>query len=335
MLLPCRMFLVIMAVAFVDTAGAFSRPNFRLMEAPRKKTLFSRLFMGPRYGPNEDLVSQTSKDDSDTVDLEQQEWERAEAARVIRQKMEFESLIQNIMSTPDPQHVPSIMTKHMELLLNIRGYEGSKLIESILQEAESQGQEYVNKVIDAIEFILSFTEAFVNNASTLDDYNKRLLGKIIKTMSKADTSARDREELLDKLMDSEMENFTPGFLRHVEGECARIAAASSMTPESARLLEILRIIQARVLEELGKDMGEEAQVLGQLLGYDNTKERLAVLDAGLTVRGIDFAKNMVQLTEEALDGFTRVTGGADPDLVQRVSEIDARLRNFIQKQTAV
>jgi hypothetical protein len=30
-----------------------------------------------------------------------------------------------------------------------------------------------------------------------------------------------------------------------------------------------------------------------------------------------------------------VTGGADPDLVQRVSEIDARLRNFIQKQTAV
>ena len=133
------MLIILVVVASLDTANAFLRPHFRLA-APRKKALlFSRLFMGPRYGPNEDLVSQSSKDDSDTVDLEQQEWERAEAARVSRQKMEFESLIQTVLSTPNPQHVPSIMTKHMELLLNIRGYEGSKLIESILQDAELTG----------------------------------------------------------------------------------------------------------------------------------------------------------------------------------------------------
>jgi len=295
--------------------------------------------MGPRYGPNEDLMSQQESNVGDTdnnvIDIEQEEWERAEAARVNRQKIEFQSLIHDVMRTTVPQHVPSIMTKHMELLLNIRGYEGSKLIESILKEAEEKGQEYVNQVMDAIEFILSFTEAFVDNAQTLDDYNKKLLGKIIKTMSKTDTAARDREELLDSLMESEKENFTPGFLRHVEGECDRIAAAPTMTPESSRLLEILRIIQARVLEELGKDMGEEAVVLGQLLGYDDAKERLAVLDAGLTVRGLDFATGMMALTEEALDGFTRVAGGADPELVERVSEIDTRLRSFIQQQKAI
>lgn len=268
------------------------------------------------------------------MDVEQKEWERAEAERLERQQQELQSLVQAVMTTTNPQHVPSIMTKNMELLLNIRGYEGSQLIESVLKEAEAQGEAHANQVMDAIEFILSFTEAFVDNAQTLDDYNKKLLGKIIKTMSKADTAARDREELLDSLMESEKENFTPGFLRHVEGECDRIAAAPSMTPESARLLEILRIIQARVLEELGKDMGEEALVLGQLLGYDDAKERLAVLDAGLTVRGIGFAKGMVALTEEALEGFTQVAGGADPDLVERVTEIDARLRNFISQQKA-
>ena len=30
-------------------------------------------------------------------------------------------------------------------------------------------------------------------------------------------------------------------------------------------------------------------MLGQLLGYDSKAERLAVLDAGLTVRGVEFA----------------------------------------------
>ena len=55
------------------------------------------------------------------------------------------------------------------------------------------------------------------------------------------------------------------------------------------MLEILRVIQARILEELGKGIGEGAIVVGQLLGYDEKAERLAVLDAGLAVRGIDFA----------------------------------------------
>ena len=83
-----------------------------------------------------------------------------------------------------------------------------------------------------------------------------------------------------------------------------------------------------------QDIGEGALVLGQLLGYDDTKERLAVLDAGLTVRGPEFAYEMVALTEEALDGFQRVPGGADPELVERVSGIQARLRHFIDRETA-
>lgn len=80
-----------------------------------------------------------------------------------------------------------------------------------------------------------------------------------------------------------------------------------------------------------QDIGEEALVLGQLLGYDDARERQAVLDAGLTIRGLDFAKQMAALTEEALEGFRRVRCGADPDLVERVSQIDWRLREFIEQ----
>lgn len=72
-------------------------------------------------------------------------------------------------------------------------------------------------------------------------------------------------------------------------------------------------------------------MLGQLVGYDDKGERIAVLEAGLTVRGLEFAQEMSSLTMEALDGFKKVPGGVDPNLTERVQEIDDRINNFIFK----
>jgi hypothetical protein len=66
------------------------------------------------------------------------------------------------------------------------------------------------------------------------------------------------------------------------------------------------------------------------MGYDDKMERMAVLEAGLTVRGVDFAKELVALTGEALEGFQRVPGGVDPDLIQRIQQIDDRLQKYIE-----
>jgi hypothetical protein len=64
-------------------------------------------------------------------------------------------------------------------------------------------------------------------------------------VNKAVTVKR-REQALDELMAQERDRFTAAFLRHVEGQCTRIANALTMTPDSARLLESLQIIQGRV-----------------------------------------------------------------------------------------
>lgn len=280
----------------------------------------------------------TGSSSDDPSDYEQEEWETMDAARVARQKVEFRGLLQEVLSTKNPEHLPSLMTKHVELLLAMRGYEGVDLINSAIKEArEKGGKESEQATMDAIEFILSFAEEFVEQAQNIDDSNKKLLGKIIRTLTNRESgiTSLDQEEILDDFMIKEKENFTAGFLRHLEGECDRIAAAPIMTPESSRLLEIMRIIQARVLEELGKDLGEGALVLGQLLGYDDASERLAVLDAGLTIRGADFANEMIALTEEALDGFQKVPGGADPDLVDRVAGIQDRIKAFLKRETAM
>ncbi|KAL7426267.1 hypothetical protein ACHAXH_000656 [Discostella pseudostelligera] len=196
--------------------------------------------------------------------------------------------------------------------------------------------------------ILTFVESFVEQTKSMDDVYKQLLGKIFQSIAPGasdgsssgstpsqSTSSANMENQLDNLLSSEKAAFTPGFLRHVEGECFRIASLSTISPESVKMLQILRLIQTRVLEELGKDIGEGAIVLGQLLGYEDESERLAVLDAGLTVRGVEFANELAALTEEALEGFEQASAreNVDAELVDRVRVIDDRIRKFIGRWT--
>ena len=301
------------------------------------------------YGPSDDFI----------IDQEQEEWEKENDARVARQKVEFAQLLSEVVGCTNVDHLPGIMTRKIDLILNMQGFEGVAILKEAIEEAQQTGdEERIFAVESAVNLILTFAEEFVSNAASLDDGNKQLLGKIVKEItsgwesnSASSKSSEgkgfgnagggvkpksrpgiDDEARLDALFEREKENFTPGFLRHLEGECKRIASASRLTPESGKLLETLRMIQARVVEELGQELGEGAVVLGQLLGYDDRSERLAVLDAGLTVRGVPFAKELVELTEEALEGFERVPGGADPDLVRIVTEIDERIRQFIDKK---
>jgi hypothetical protein len=295
-----------------------------------RSMLVSRLSAAPRYGP----MAPNNPSGSDADPLENQS--SASLAATSQTKKEFNNLLFEVLKVSDAQHIPSILAKNMELLLNMSSSQlGAEIVDTILKEArEDSGDDAAERIEEVIDLVLSFTEEFVQQAADIEETNKQVLGKIIRAISDKDVSGRDREEALDELLAAERSNFTPGFLRHIEGECDRIAAAPKMTPESARLLEILHIIQTRALEEVGQDLGQAAQVLGQLIGYESKAERLAVLEAGLAVQGVDFAGEMVALTEEALEGFTRVGGsGADPELIQCVREIDERLRRFLENES--
>jgi hypothetical protein len=258
--------------------------------------------------------------------------EERDRLEMAQRKVDFRNLLETSMATTNPDHLPQIFARNLELILSLQGEEGALVVSELVEEAKEEGQEQFEQTVTLVDIILSFAEDFVQQASEMDGNNKKLLGKIIRAMTSKDIeTVRDREEYLDELMEQEKGYFTPGFLRHIDGECNRIANAPKMTPESARLMEIMRIIQARVLEELGKDMGEATLVLGQLMGYDDKNELLGVLDAGLTVRGLDFCQELKALTEEALDGFKRVNGGVDPELEERVALIHTRLRSFLDK----
>lgn len=132
----------------------------------------------------------------------------------------------------------------------------------------------MDQISEAINLILSFAETFVEETKSMDDVYKRLLRKIFQSIAPStansqttnsgsssasvnnavasSSSSTTMENQLDDLLSQEKEAFTPGFLRHVEGECERISSLKTLSPESAKMLQILRLIQTRVLEELGK-----------------------------------------------------------------------------------
>jgi len=338
------------------------RHSANTIQQPQKiaTTTTTTTQLSARYGPKEEMPDPTKEDDDFFANQDQ--WEAENKIRLDTQRIEFQNLLNQILTTtakdPSSTILPGLLSKNVDLFLNMRGFEGVQLMKEAMQDAEESGdEERVERVSLAVDAILNFMEEFVDQAKMMDSVNKELLGKIIRAMTGAkatkddddeedekeeedddDDGEKDQiqraEERLDQVLEHEKENFTPGFLRHIEGECTRIANAPKMTRESARLLQMMRVIQARVVEELGKDLGEGALVLGQLLGYDDKDERFAVLNAGLQVRGISFAKELSGLTKEALEGFSNIPGDAvDPTLVARVIEIDGWIDSFLTDKT--
>lgn len=308
---------VVISCLFAPPIESFCpRPTRDLSKTRGSHT--SRLFASPRYGP-------PIEDEDDKLTP------KAPAAEVASEKeSRFRQLIDKVLAVKNPDHVPSLLTKNVELILSLSNEDGVNIVESILQEAvHEQGEDAAESVANAIELILSFAETFVEEAVRIDQGNKQLLGDIMQRLSDKDLTASSREEALDEFLSTEKDRLTAGFLRHLDGECDRISGARVVTKESGRLLEMLRMIQVRVLEELGSDLGEVAKVLNQLVGFDSDQERLAVLDAGLSVQGPTYARQMLSLTEESLEGFKEMS--AEPGLVERVSAIDGRLRRYLEE----
>jgi hypothetical protein len=262
-----------MICVVISCVDAFLPHPLGLMKAVKAGTLRSSASMicSPlnmaRYGPTDDLPSLGADLGENFIDG-QEEWERENEARVARQQQEFGQLLEKVMATENLEFLPSLLTKNLELILSMEGYEGVSFLKDTIEKAKKSGDEdYAERVIGAADYILEFVQEFVDQTRSIDDGNKKMLGKIIRAVARKHeedeednsdidaidvTPGLDTEKVLDELLEQEKNNFTPGFLRHIEGECNRISGAPTLSRESGRLLETLRIIQARVVEELGK-----------------------------------------------------------------------------------
>ena len=186
-------------------------------------------------------------------------------------KSEFADLLRIILNGTIPEEeYPSLLAKNIGTILDVMSLDRGTQMEGMIQEIVSEdllgedgtaggnanpdAGDRLERISEAIDLVLSFAETFVEEAKSMDDVYKRLLGKIFTSIAPAaaNPQAVKTEDHLDDLLSHEKEAFTPGFLRHVEGECERLSSLKTLSPESTQMLQILRLIQTRVLEELGK-----------------------------------------------------------------------------------
>lgn len=227
----------------IHQSRAFSTCNERrpILLRPITKYQHTITLQAKHYGPPSEEVN---LDDIDDI------------------KSQFTSLLHNVMSSKE-EDIPSLLTTNIDTIL--KAMSERDLLEEIMEdEASTTSSTYhLEEVSDAVNTIITFVESFVEEASQMEKVYKKLLGRIFKLITPSKNNqieSEDNPELSIDLAESELDNvlaeekeaFTPGFLRHLEGECERIGNAKDVSPESTRMLQILRLIQTRVLEELGK-----------------------------------------------------------------------------------
>ena len=93
--------------------------------------------------------------------------------------------------------------------------------------------------------ILSFVETFFQEAQSMEDVYKKLMGKIFATITPSSNHDILKQQqqtsaagtltgggaALEELLSNNKEAFTPGFLRHIDGECHRIVSLPTISPE--------------------------------------------------------------------------------------------------------
>lgn len=226
-----------------------------------QRTISASPHFAKRYGPPESTPGQSNNPSQSTQD------ERGSV------KLQFTKLLNEVMSSPS-EEIPSLLTKNIDTILTTMQLD---LIEEVIQDdlnshppdkrVEGWREERLEELSEVVDLIVTFVESFVEEAKSMEDLYKKLLGRIFKIIAKKENNqlekdsdasvfsigtSADMEATLDQVLAEESEAFTPGFLRHLEGECSRIANLPTISPESSKMLQILRVIQARVLEELGK-----------------------------------------------------------------------------------
>eukprot|EP00588_Corethron_pennatum_P012936 CAMPEP_0194282518 /NCGR_PEP_ID=MMETSP0169-20130528/23299_1 /TAXON_ID=218684 /ORGANISM="Corethron pennatum, Strain L29A3" /LENGTH=355 /DNA_ID=CAMNT_0039027869 /DNA_START=76 /DNA_END=1143 /DNA_ORIENTATION=- len=320
---------------------AFVRPSTAV---PRRRPT-SPSVLAARYGPP------TDPDASFFGEGRQEAWEAQDAAQSQLRAESFTDLLNGVLGLLDAgteeevAAIPALVGQHVDVVLGMRGYEGVDMFDAVVENVRvREGDTAAATVEGAIGLIVDFAEEFTRQAKEMEETNRAVLGRIMRAMGAKEEGGKSRgsggkdgprpEDMLDEAIAYEKENFTPGFLRHLNGQIERINAASSITQEGIRMVETLGMILIRVVEEMGKNLGEGGIVLGQLVGYEKDEERMSVLRSGLQVRGISFAQELRTLTEEALDGFSagdeKGMDAVDPVLVERVRSIDRELESFIK-----
>ncbi|GMH50587.1 hypothetical protein TrRE_jg11399 [Triparma retinervis] len=211
------------------------------------------------------------------------------------------------------------ISERLTTLINMRGKKGAEVIQGYM-ESEKGGEDERELNGMLISYVIDFLELFVSSAADRSDANKALMSELVKIVTGrvkgvegayVEGDGKVTEEDVDKWMDENAKRFDGGFIRYLDSEVHRVTSSPNQSQPVIKTGSILKIVRVRVLEEVGKRMGEEIEVMNQVLGYDKDGIRERVVLAGLEARGRDMAERLKAVCEEVLEGEVKGEEGEE------------------------
>jgi hypothetical protein len=181
--------------------------------------------------------------------------------------------------------------------------------------------------------------AFAESKSAFDKGNQEVLGNLLRIIK------GESGKELDAYLAESMDALTPGFFQHLASEIARERASPQTTPAGAKLVNLLTLIQARCLEEVGTSLSPAAPVLSQLLQLEDGDLPGAIRD-GLGERSDweEFGGELLAGAGEAREAFAKIDGreGAgsgnpfggggrvDPEMGRKLEMVEKLVRETLE-----
>jgi len=204
-------------------------------------------------------------------------------------------------------------------LLSMRGPEGVEVMRSEIDRAGDDG----GLTAGLVSFVIDFLEEFVELSAAMEERNKHLLGEVVNFVRQNSSSVPETTAFMDGLA----ARFDASFLSHVDLQASRLLKAPAATVETAKMLDLVRVVKVLCVEAVGRTFGEAAEVMGQLAQYEDDGMRGQVLKAGMEARDEKWREEFWAGLEEAVEGLQgeATTRKGDEDRVELKRRLETML----------
>jgi hypothetical protein len=161
-------------------------------------------------------------------------------------------IMKRLLDVEDEHELPGIITPHVQFLLRS---DCSAFAAEL--EAEASNERALDTVRNAYDFLLSFLEEFVEQATAIQRRNQALLAELLAAAQQGVLQFEQKITALQEQLDMTL-------LMYLDSEADRLKAAGGK-----EALGVVAIIRARIAAEIEKTMGEEISTLNRLLGFDD------------------------------------------------------------------
>lgn len=121
-------------------------------------------------------------------------------------------------------------------------------------------------------------------------------------------------------------------MAHLSRQEKRLLSSPSATVETAKLLDMFKVIKVLVMDAQGRALsegGDVAVIVNQLLQYDDDEARVQVMRAGLEARDAEWKQQFFEKIEEVIGETEGIRSDDGREMRRRLETLQKNGNEFL------